>query len=145
MDPHASLSLLHDLSANAAVCLAALGILLVFFELNRPGRIWVGSFGLLLFLLATAALLGMPLRFLAVLTLSFASAAFLVNLYHRIPFPLLVLATLACIGGLRWLVAPGAYSPVSFPIALGAGTILGAASAVLTRIAYRARHAKALD
>ncbi len=145
MDLHTNLPLLRHLSADGAVALATLGVLLVFFELNRPGRIWAGSLGLLLFLLAAATLLGMELRSWAVWSLGLAAAPFLWNLYRRVPLPLLLLATLACIVGLRGLVQPAATSPVNIPTALGAGTVLGTASAALSRIAYRARRAKALD
>ena len=145
MDLDRSLPLLRHMSPNGAVALATFGVLLVFFELNRPGRIWAGSLGLLLFLLAAAALLGMELRSWAVWTLASAAGIFLLNLYRRLPVPLLVLATLACIVGLRCLLPPEAIVPVTFHVALAAGTVLGASSAALTRIAYRARRAKALD
>ena len=136
--------LVRALSPDGAVAVASLGLLLIYVELNRPGRILPASFGLLLLLLASGALfrLGMELPS-ALLLLAMVSVA-LLNLYRRLPLWLLLLGTGGWIVSLRFLVRPRGASFVHTPVALLCGGGLGLLSAFLTRIAYRARRAKAL-
>ena len=137
--------LLHNLTPDQAVATATCGLLLIFLELNRPGKIIAGSCGLLLLLFAMSAFLAMPLRGSFFLLFMLTLAIFFLNLYKRIPAGLLVLSTLGLVVSLGGLVRPSNRSFIHFPYALVCGGLLGAVSSVLTRIAHRARRAKALN
>lgn len=137
-------SALQCLSPDAAIGLATIGLLFLFLEFNRPGRIYAAALGLLLLLFAVAALSARDVRLAAVLGLGLVVGCFLLNLYRELPLPLLALVTVAGVAALRFLVRSTA-SPVHLPPAVVCGSILGITSAGLTRIAYRARRAKALN
>ena len=125
--------------------MATLGLLLIFLELNRPGRVLPAGVGLLLLLLASATLFRLRLQpWPASLVIVMGMIAGL-NLYRRLPSWLLVLTTAGWVVALRFLVRPQDSRCVHMPVALAAGGLLGVLSAVLTRIAYRARRAKALN
>ena len=134
---------------DGAVMLATLGLALIFFELNRPGRILPGAAGLLLTLLASSAVGRFGVRSWAVLLLVCCAATLLANLWRRLPLLCLVACTCVLGVGLRFLVASGSPAgssrQVSTPVAVLCGGLLGTASATLTRVAYRARRSKALD
>ncbi len=134
-----------NLSPDGAVGMATLGLLLIFLELNRPGRVLPASVGLLLFLLASATLFRLRLQLWPALLLVAMGMVAGLNLYRRLPSWLLVLATAGWVVALRFLVRPQDTRYVHMPVALAAGGLLGVLSAVLTRIAYRARRAKALN
>ena len=138
-------SLIHHLTPDETVSLLTLGLLLIFFELNRPGRIWAGSLGLLFALFAAAAFSAMDFRPAAICSLVAASGLLLLNLYRSLPSLALTAVPLATIAGLRWMVRPGAAGGVHSLPALLCGGLLGGTGALLTRIAYRARRAKALN
>ena len=140
----ASLQLLHRLSPDQAVVLGTVGILLIFLEFNRPGRVYAGSVGLLFACFAVAAILGMELRTIPVACLCLFAAIFLLNLSRTLPVALLAASTVGGIMALRCLIRPGAGSHVHTLAAVLCGGTLGVVAAVLTRIAYRARRAKAL-
>ena len=133
------------LSSDGAVALASFGLLLIFLECNRPGRVIPSSLGLLSLLLASANLFRHGLQLWAVSVILIAVAIALWNLYRRLPLWLLLLSGGGWIIGLRFLVHPEGASFVHTPVALLAGGLLGTFSTVLTRIAYRARRAKALN
>lgn len=132
-------------SPDGAVVLASLGLLLIFVELNRPGRILPASFGLLLLLLASGALFRFGLQTRSVLLLLAASGMALINLYRRLPLSLMLVSTAGWVFALRFAVRPRGSVFVHTPVALACGASLGILSAVLSRFAYRARRAKALN
>ncbi len=132
-----------SMTLNQAIVLGTLGICLGFVEFNRPGRILPGAVGLLLLLLACARLAAAGLRPTALLLLAAAVLVLLGNLLRSLPAWLLILAIAAIVTGLHRLPANGAAVP--FRVALPCGTVLGALAAALSRIAFRARRAKALD
>lgn len=134
-----------SLSPDAAVILGTLGICLGLFEFNRPGRILPGSLGLLLLLFACASLSAHAIRASAALLVFAAFAVLVLNAWRRIPAWALAPATLALIAGLKFLVPNRASVSVHTLTALVCGALLGSLTAVLTRIAYRARRSKALN
>lgn len=136
---------LRTLSPDGAVMVASLGLLLIFVELNRPGRVLPASLGLLLMLLASATLLRFGVQLWPALLAGAAVAVALGNLYRRMPLWLFVLATCGLVTALRLLVRPRGSLFVHTSVAVACGATLGIVSAVLTRIAYRARRAKALN
>ena len=131
------------MTLNQAVLLGTLGICLGFIECNRPGRILPGAVGLLLFLFSCARLAHAGLHPAALLVLAVAILTLLGNLLRSLPAWVLMVATACLVAGLHLL--PSREAMIPFRIALPCGTILGGLSAVLTRIAFRARRAKALD
>lgn len=135
----------HSLSPDGAVAVASLGILLIFVELNRPGRILPASCGLILLLLASGTLFRLGAQLPAALLLLAMVLIALLNLYRRVPAWLLLLSCGGWMVALRFLVPARGSTFVHTPAALLCGGILGSASALLTRIAYRARRAKALN
>jgi membrane-bound serine protease (ClpP class) len=130
---------------DAAVLLLTLGLLLVYVELNRPGWILPGTFGLLLTLFAVASLLRLHLSPAAVALLASAAALLLLDLRRRTPRLVAAAATLALVLGFAHLVAGPAPQRVHAATAIGGGLLLGAGTSVLTRIARRARANKAVD
>ncbi len=134
-----------SITSNHAVLLATVGTCLIFAEFNRPGRVLPAAAGLLLVLFAVAALLRTGLQPWAAALLLCSAAVFLLNLWRALPPWSLVLVTLLTMGALRFLVPSGHGSGVQTPVAVLCGGLLGGISAVLTRVAYRARRAKALD
>ncbi len=124
------------------------GLLLIFLELNRPGRVFAGSLGVLLVLLAAAALTGMSRPAWVPLLLLCVVGSFLLNLYRKLPAWWLLLATLGSIFALqsfRSFSSSGTKRGVHTAVSVVCGAVLGIASAALTRIAHRARRAKALN
>ncbi len=136
--------LVRALSPDGAVAVASLGLLLLFVELNRPGRILPASFGLILLLLASGTLFRLGMQPAAALLLVAMVSVGLLNLYRSLPFWWLLLSTGGWILALRFLIRPRGSTFVHTWAALLCGGVLGIASALLTRIAYRARRAKAL-
>ena len=139
------LDLLRSLSPDGALALASLGLLLIFVEFNRPGRILPASLGLLLLLLASATLFRLGLQPWALALLAAVTALTALNLYRGLPTWLLLLSTAGWIVALRFVVRPRGPIFVHTSVALLCGGLLGIVSAVLTRIACRARCAKALN
>lgn len=139
-------SFLGSLSPDATLLLMTLGVLLIFLELNRPGSILPGVTGLLCVLLAVAALAKAPLQLWAVGLLCLAVTLLAANLWKELPAFLLATATLMIAVGFHSLVAPerGSGEKVSLWVATSCGGIIGGAAAVLSRIALRARRAKAV-
>lgn len=130
---------------NAAVLLGTAGLCLIFYELNRPGRILPGASGLLLLLLSVAAVVRVGVQAWAALVLLLCAVLQLANVWRTLPVFVLV-ATIALTAiSLRCLAAPTAAQAVSTSIAVLCGGTVGSLSAWLGRIAFRARRAKALD
>ena len=133
------------MTPDGAVAVATLGLCLVFLELNRPGRILPGAAGLLLTLLGMATLLRDGVEPPAALLLFCSCGVFLLNLWRRLPVWLLLSAIVLVIGSLRYLLPLDRPAAIRLPVAVACGSLLGLLSAWLTRVAYRARRAKALD
>ena len=134
---------LAHVNPNLALLLATAGMCLILLELNRPGLILPGSTGLLLTLLAVAALLHHPLSPRALILLLVVGIILALNLYRRLPLSVLCAATLALILGLRFLL-PSSQKPISLQTAVFCGSLIGSLAALLSRVALRARRAKAI-
>ncbi len=133
------------LTPDTALVCFTLGLLLIYFELNRPGTILPGALGLLLCLLSCASLLAHPISLSGlVLTLS-AAALLLLDLFRPVPLAVAAAATLALSCGFYRLLAAPEQKPTHLLPAALCGLILGSATSFLTRIARRARANKAVD
>lgn len=133
-----------SLTPDVAVVLGTLGLCLGFVECNRPGRILPGALGLTLTLFALASLVRDGPRAWAVLLLLGAALTLLANVWRRLPWWSLIAATVGAIAGLRFLIRPE-IPGVRSAVAVVCGGVLGSLSALLSRIAYRARRLKAVD
>jgi len=126
-----------EASPAEALGVFALGLLLIYFELNRPGRVIPGAVGLLLTLLSCARLGAAHPKPVALLLLGIACALLAMELvrgtYRAAAIPLA--ATLALVLGFRQLVTP----PVGWMVCVLCGVGLGGVTTVLTRVARRAR------
>ncbi len=130
---------------DTAVAIASAGLCLIFVEFNRPGSVLPGMFGALLILLEAAHLLRLGLRPSAAVLLLTCSLLLLANLERKLPLWPSVAATLGAVAGIRFLIVPQSPRQVHTPTAIVCGGCLGTLTALLTRVAYRARRAKALD
>jgi membrane-bound serine protease (ClpP class) len=128
------------MTPDHAILVLTLGVLLIYFELNRPGWILAGAAGLLAFLLSIATLLRLTLNPVAVVLSGTAIALFLVGIRRSHPLSVALAATLALTLGLTHL-NPGIHTAVALPC----GLVLGLGTSYLTRIARRARTNKGLD
>lgn len=138
------LPLLATLPPDGAILILTLGIALIAVELNRPGWILPGAAGLLLTLLAAASLSQHALAPLwAVGSLLFVSIL-LVQARRTLHLSLAVASMVLLILCLKRLIVPPG-PPISTWVALICGTLLGAGTTVLTRVARRARQNKGLD
>jgi len=138
------------LSPDEAVLLLTGGVLLIYWELNRPGSVLPGALGVLATLLAVASLLHHALNLAAIVLVLSAAALLLVNLlrpttHNARSFLLAAAATLALVVGFAQLLARSGQAKVSLPVAIGCGTLLAAGTSLLTRIARCARLNKGLD
>ena len=133
--------LLH-LTTDSAVLLLTVGILLLYLEFNRPGRIVPGTIGLLATLLAAAALSKSHPNAGSILMVSGGLALLGLNLRVKIPPILLAIAVLALTAGFYELPSVGPYHAL---ITVGCGLLLGAGTSVLTVIARHAHASKRLD
>ncbi|HEX4156178.1 MAG TPA: hypothetical protein VHY48_11245 [Acidobacteriaceae bacterium] len=133
-------ALLTALPPDAAILLLTCGLVLIALELNRPGSILPGALGLLLALLACAALAHRRPDPLAIGLLLISALILLLQSRRRIPPWIPCLATAAAIVGLVRIV-PG----VHLATAVLCGLLLGVGTILLTRIALRARLNKGLD
>lgn len=135
--------LLFSLAPAAAVLLLTCSLLLIAWELNRPGSILPGACGLLGSLFAVAAVARFPIRLLPVCLLTVCVAVLAGNLIWRLPWSVLFAATMGLVIALREVV-PGPQA-VSWSEAVLCGTVLGGTGSVLARIALRARRAKQVN
>jgi membrane-bound ClpP family serine protease len=133
------------LSPDIAILSLTLGLLLIYLELNRPGTILPGAIGLLIVLLAIAALLPLPLSATAVALLAAGTGLLLLSLVRKTSILLAVTATLALIFGFLHIPGKEAAPRVHALVATGCGLILGAGTSYLTHLARRARANKGLD
>ncbi len=130
------------LSANAALLVLTVGVLLIYVELNRPGWVAPGAVGLAGVLFAVASLARLGMNSGAVVLVGTAVALLGLGLRRRTPMMVDVAATLALVLGLVYLVRD---ARTSIGIAAGCGILLGGATSILARIARRARANKGLD
>ncbi|HEV2577281.1 MAG TPA: hypothetical protein VGU25_08720 [Acidobacteriaceae bacterium] len=139
------LPLLARLSPNVALLIATLAVALIALELNRPGSILPGAAGLLLLLLAAASLWERQPSELA--TAGAIASIALLLLQARRPLHLSVIAALTAllIACFIRLIPRASTGRINAVTAVVCGTILGAGTTVLTRIARRARQNKGLD
>jgi membrane-bound serine protease (ClpP class) len=133
------MSSLTHLSPDAALFLLTFGLLLIFLELNRPGWIIPGGFGLLVSLLSIDSLRLLHHRPTAKQLIVTATGVLLVNLLRPTHIPAAVAATLALVLGFQYLVRGPATFQVHALTAATCGILLGVASFLLTSIARRAR------
>jgi membrane-bound ClpP family serine protease len=111
-------------------------------ELNRPGWVIPGAVGLLatLFAIASVGRLGVSVGGVALLGTGVGLLA--LDLVRRTPVVVSGAATLAVVLGFRELVVG---VKVRTTTAVVCGVILGVGTAILTRVARRARTNKGLD
>lgn len=151
-----ALQALSHLHPDAALWMLTGGILLVYLELNRPGRVLPGAAGLALALLAVSSLLRYPLRPLAVLLLTGALALEIASLVRRVP-PILSVAapamfvlafrqmiphTTNALSGSAWTHTQPSVHTFT---AVSCGLVLGLFTFVFTGIARRARTNKRVN
>lgn len=131
---------------DAALLTLLAGVLLVYWECNRPGFILPGCIGALLSLLAANAFAHMPLRppgiILAVSGFALVVCQIFLPVRKLLAAAGTVAATAALIAGLATCVQPSASARVHLPTAFATGLCLAAASLWLARIALRARRNK---
>lgn len=132
------------LSPTGAVLLGTVGLCLVALEFNRPGSVVPGALGLLLVLFAVSTFYGRAVRPAAVLLLLAATTSLLLNVWFRLPWWLLLTATLVIPYGLHRLV-PASEGGVGWAAAAICGVTLGTLGAGLSRVALRARRAKRVN
>jgi len=130
------------LDADWAIVMLTVGLLLIYLELNRPGWVIPGVVGLLavLFAIASVGRLGLSLGGVALVMTG--AGLLTVDLVRRTPVVVAVAATLALVLGFRELIAGPQVHVVT---AVVCGGILGVGTAILTRVARRARTNKELD
>ena len=126
-------------SPAAAVTVLTAGLLLIYMELNRPGRVIPGALGLLLALLACAKIWSAHPRPVAVLLVGTGVALLAIDLVRGTHIAVAVAATLALLLGFQELVTP----PVGWMVSILCGAGLGGTTAALTSVARRARANKA--
>jgi membrane-bound serine protease (ClpP class) len=136
---------LSHINPDAAIVLFTLGTLLIYLELNRPGSILPGALGLLLTLLAIAAILPQHLAPFGLILLAAASLLFLINLRHALHQTVAILSTICLIFGFQYLLQNPTQPRLHTATSMACGLLLGVSSTLLTNIARRARANKRLD
>ena len=136
---------LAEASPTAALGMFTAGMLLIYIELNRPGRVIPGAAGLLMTLLACARLWAAHPRPVALLLVVTAAALLAVELVRRpdaaVAATIAGAAALALVLGFRQLMQP----PVGWMMCILCGVGLGGLTAALARVARRARVNKAVN
>jgi membrane-bound serine protease (ClpP class) len=124
------------LTAAIAVPMLTAGLLLVYWELNRPGLILPGALGLAASLIALASLIhhGNSVATVFILTAVLLLGLDLLRPTHR----LVVIAAVVAL-------TLGFFSITPNPVAVLCGILLGAGTGTLTRIAHRARANKRVN
>lgn len=129
---------------NGAVLIATAGVLLIFLELNRPGLVLPGALGLLAVLFAAATISRNPLQGWALALIALASATLLSNVWLKVPRWLLATGALAMAVGLHFLLRASLTGEVTWPVACVSALLIGVPGSLLSRVALRARRAKAV-
>lgn len=130
------------LQADPAILLLTIGLLLIYYELNRPGSVLPGAAGLLGTLLAIDSLTHLPLNRPAVVLLFTGILLLSLGLIRPTGIAVALAATLSLTFGLYRLTGTGLTHTVT---SIGCGLVLGGVTSLLTRIARRARANKAVD
>lgn len=115
------------------------GLLLIYIELNRPGRVIPGALGLLLVLMGCARLWMAHPRPVALLLVATAAVLLAIDLVRGTHVAISVAAALALVLGFRELLT----RPIGWMASILCGVGLAGTTAMLTRIARRARANKA--
>jgi membrane-bound serine protease (ClpP class) len=139
-----SAALLH-LSPDAALVLLTAGVLLVYIELNRPGSIIPGAVGLICLLLSVAVFARAPYNPGAVTLIFAVIVVFLRGLRRDTHTVFYAFVTLCLAIGFLYLIPATEVAHVGPWSALPCAILLGFSTAILTRIAHRARRNKGLD
>ena len=122
--------------------LLTVGILLIYVELNRPGWVVPGAVGLTAALFAVASLGRVGVNPAAAVLVGTAVVLLGLGLRRRTAWVVDVAATLALVLGLCLLERD---ARIGLGLALICGIFLGGSTAILARIARRARANKGLD
>ena len=128
---------------NIALLLLVGGALLIYVEFNTPGTIVPGALGTVMVLLAVFALNLLPIRHTAILLL-IAAAVLLALEMKFASHGVLALAGIVCLvfGTLTLVVAPIPELAIKPAIAIALSVGFGIITAVLLRLALRARRSK---
>lgn len=137
--------LLATLSSNVALLIVTLAVALIAVELNRPGSILPGTAGLLLLLLAAASLWQRQPGWIAVGGSILSMALLLFQARRSLHLSVIMAVTVLLVDCFIHLVPRSSTERIKPVTAVVCGTILGAGTTVLTRIARRARQNKGLD
>jgi membrane-bound serine protease (ClpP class) len=130
----------HLFTPDIALIALTIGILLIYVELNRPGRILPGALGLLLALLAMPSLFANGIHSVA-LPLLLGTSVIILALGLRCKVH--IIASVAATIGLA--LSFNAIEGVHTAFAIASGLLLGVTSSLLAHIARRARANKGLD
>jgi membrane-bound serine protease (ClpP class) len=133
------------LSPDWAIVMLTVGVLLIYVELNRPGWVIPGAVGLLATLFAVASVARLEVSLGGVALVGTGVGLLAVDLVRRTPVVVAAAGTLALVLGLRQLVVGAGGLLVHTTTAVFCGVILGVGTAILTRVARRARTNKGLD
>jgi len=123
------------ISPTMALVVFTVGLLLIYVEMNRPGKVIPGSVGLLLTLLACGRLSIAQPRPVGELLVITAGVLLGIDLIRQTHGAVVLAATVGLVLGFHGLVEP----PVAWMACILCGTALGATTAVLTWVARRAR------
>ena len=121
-----------------------LAFVLIAVELNRPGYVLPGAAGLLLALLAAAALVSRHPRPAAILQILASMLVLLLPLRRTVHWLVTTAASLVFVAGLGTLLR-SVHGFISWWAAILCGLFVGAGITVLTGVARRARQNKGLD
>jgi membrane-bound serine protease (ClpP class) len=133
------------MSSDEAVVMLAIGVGLIYYELNRPGTIIAGALGLSALLMSVAVLLGRGVTSTGVALILAGTLLLAADLFRPMSVVTASLGTAALMVGLWKLPLQNGGIPIHLPVAEGCGGLLGVGTSVLTRIARRARTNKGLD
>ena len=133
---------LAHMAPDVALLVLTVGFLLIYVELNRPGRVVPGAVGLTGVLFGVASLARAGVNPGAVVLVGTAVVLLGLGLRRGTPVVVDVAATLGLVLGFLHLVRDAGIRP---GVAAGCGIFLGGSTSILTRIARRARANKGLD
>ena len=132
-------------SPDVGMAVITVSVLLLFFEMNRPGLILPACLGLTGLLLSVSSWRQWHLSPIALLILAAGAALPLWQLRHRSSPRWVLLSALLFAVGFRSLVAGPGSARVHLPVAIACGLALGCGASLLARIAYSARRNKGLN
>jgi len=135
------------LTANpdAGLVLLTIGLLLIYLECNRPGRVVPLGLGLLAVLVALHRLQQTGIRECVVVAGGLAVVLFLLELYRPVPMVVPAAATLAMFAAFDGVRNRASSQIEHGLVAASCALVLGVSTSWLARIAYRARANKAVN